>query len=1476
MNTTQTNGFLASLLICAFLAITPTYAVDVLFVGGQPNAVQGADPRVLEILQEHFGAENITVVGANQATTDDADGKDLVVLSSTPGSGSIRGKWLDFTGGLINWEEALVDAPRSGNFPFTDGKRTQSDQTNWTVTEVDHFITEGFEAGASVAMFEPAARIWAFANDDSSDDTLVLATDGGGTGGTLAVVEQGGVLLDDVVSAGRRVMWGMTDEAPNAFSADGVALFKRSLDWAAGNDGPALADTDGDGMPDEYEDANGLDSTNAGDRDTDLDGDGLSNFTEFERETKPNAKDSDEDGLDDNVETNLNVWVSAQDTGTHPLRPDTDMDGLLDGVETNTGTFVSESDTGTHPLLVDTDGDGGNDGLEVRGDSDPHDATSLVSAIFGGASFTTTHVANLESEILDIATAKSVLAGDEGDRITVQAPFIHFHDNADAPVLHELSSAYPLWNEDYVGRSAEGPGNHDNHAIFSTGNIFIKKAGFITFVCNSDDGFSLEVDGVELGSEGNRSRENTVMTVELTEGVHRIDFWHYENAAGAGVSLYVYRGTDQEPPALNAGDYELLQAVDVFDVVTVDSDGDDMDDFAETFFFEGLDRDGSGDFDEDGLNDREELAVSTFPNQSDTDGDGLNDGSEVKEHLSDPLRADTDRDTLTDGREVNELNTDPTKADTDEDTFDDNIELALGTVPSDAGSKPNAIVAVAPGDWNDPETWSNGIAPEPGKHYVALGNVAGRISSGRETFRGDSLTLVGPDMVLELDHDGDAVANLILDNASVRVGKSNSLGGALDIRGEIQVDLGSHALTLNSRLTGGGNLSFQGGNSIESSGSVVLNGEGTTFGGQLEIIGTDLAGQSDGSLGSGSVLLINGGLTYGYDYSSDLSRIQIRGDNFRLALDGAVEVADLVGVDATGSVIFSLIDLGGLGPYTASGLLDAFELEQGVTGEQTLSLLGTGADTDGDGLRDSFENDKLGGLDATAGGDPDGDGLTNLAEQSGGTDPNVPDLVVTEKIPQLVVHYDFDEGSGETIHNAAGPNGTLANAHGGAWVESGGVRGSGYLNFNNTTGHGADAQHILTGLMPEDAGLLGDGAEYTMMAWTRFATTAPGGDDEDGMIFGQFGENVLHHGARGDQYHMGHWDNDLTAGSVELDEWHHVAWRYKEGNLEIFVDGESIGTDAKLGFPDPSEIIIGATRSDQDRDFSGDLDDVRVYDGAVSKAEIAAVVAFKPRSGGSIAGLLGYWPEEYVTTDSDHRELGVLPVLTANSGFTWSFWVNAEETGTSDVILGNRFGADGFNLFPQEWIKFTPTRFEWRHADSDHIRNDLTLMPTGVWSHNLVVQDGTTLTYYRDGVVIGTNDITGFPVNELPLFLGGQPASDGTTTEGFSGTLREVAVFGRALSEEEVTEVYTRGLNDQSLGTVGIDPNPAEPSAVLSGVGFDANGVFGFDLPENATGDIEYSTDLENWEVIATGIEGIFEEADATRREAPAGYYRAK
>ena len=47
------------------------------------------------------------------------------------------------------------------------------------------------------------------------------------------------------------------------------------------------------------------------------------------------------------------------------LDPDSDGDGLDDVVETNLGSYLSPSNTGTDPLLADSDGDGVDDGVEV-------------------------------------------------------------------------------------------------------------------------------------------------------------------------------------------------------------------------------------------------------------------------------------------------------------------------------------------------------------------------------------------------------------------------------------------------------------------------------------------------------------------------------------------------------------------------------------------------------------------------------------------------------------------------------------------------------------------------------------------------------------------------------------------------------------------------------------------------------------------------------------------------------------------------------------------------------------------------------------------------------------------------------------------------------------------------------------------------------------------------------------------------------
>ena len=101
-------------------------------------------------------------------------------------------------------------------------------------------------------------------------------------------------------------------------------------------------DSDGDGLTDVYETANGLDPADDGTvgesapglKDGpngalgDPDGDTLTNTEERDLGTHPNMADTDGDDLDDNVENNDGVWNGVTATGTDPLNPDSDGDTL--------------------------------------------------------------------------------------------------------------------------------------------------------------------------------------------------------------------------------------------------------------------------------------------------------------------------------------------------------------------------------------------------------------------------------------------------------------------------------------------------------------------------------------------------------------------------------------------------------------------------------------------------------------------------------------------------------------------------------------------------------------------------------------------------------------------------------------------------------------------------------------------------------------------------------------------------------------------------------------------------------------------------------------------------------------------------------------------------------------------------------------------------------------------------------------------
>ncbi|MCX5715608.1 MAG: FecR domain-containing protein [Candidatus Omnitrophica bacterium] len=158
-------------------------------------------------------------------------------------------------------------------------------------------------------------------------------------------------------------------------------------------------DTDGDGMPDTYEEDNGLDPL-VNDAEDDKDGDGVDNLDEFTNGTEANNSDTDGDTYSDGDEAKagsdpLLLADTPLDTDNDGQRNyiDTDDDGdgyldaddafpldnkraLADGIDTDgDGTYneidldddadglldTEEATAGTDPLKPDTDGDGYND-----------------------------------------------------------------------------------------------------------------------------------------------------------------------------------------------------------------------------------------------------------------------------------------------------------------------------------------------------------------------------------------------------------------------------------------------------------------------------------------------------------------------------------------------------------------------------------------------------------------------------------------------------------------------------------------------------------------------------------------------------------------------------------------------------------------------------------------------------------------------------------------------------------------------------------------------------------------------------------------------------------------------------------------------------------------------------------------------------------------------------------------------------------
>jgi hypothetical protein len=163
--------------------------------------------------------------------------------------------------------------------------------------------------------------------------------------------------------------------------------------------------------------------------------------------------------------------------------------------------------------------------------------------------------------------------------------------------------------------------------------------------------------------------------------------------------------------------------------------------------------------------------------------------------------------------------------------------------------------------------------------------------------------------------------------------------------------------------------------------------------------------------------------------------------------------------------------------------------------------------------------------------------------------------------------------------------------------------------------------------------------------------------------------------------HFGGAGEDVSSG-VPLDaSWHQVVCIYSSGNAQMFIDGIQRLASAKSTDTARGALFVGCSiagpSSEYSEFFPGVLDDVRIYNRALSADEVAQLYAYESTNSGSPAA----------------------PTLTAQS---WS----VDDSGTEVSLFGVAYGANRFVAVGDSGAVLTsPDGVHWTGQASGNANN---------------------------------------------------------------------------------------------------------------------------------------------------------------------------
>ena len=240
----------------------------------------------------------------------------------------------------------------------------------------------------------------------------------------------------------------------------------------------------------------------------------------------------------------------------------------------------------------------------------------------------------------------------------------------------------------------------------------------------------------------------------------------------------------------------------------------------------------------------------------------------------------------------------------------------------------------------------------------------------------------------------------------------------------------------------------------------------------------------------------------------------------------------------------------------------------------------------------------------------------------------------------LVAHWKLDEGEGTTAYDSAGTNhGILVN--GPVWT-TGKVDGAIRFDGSNDCVSIPDSSVFDFGMR-----------DFSMSVWfkaykekTSFIVNFRQNDNEPHIEIYTYG-----HQKRSLGTHVLPEDDRIEGGAIELDRWHHAVITMVNGDnggYKLYFDGQLKGQKTfKSSLKGWDTITIGAQKSDGDRFFNGAIDDIRIYNRALSADEVGRLhrMASSRATKSAKTGPVGHW-----SFDNDDGDTVIDSSTNANHG----------------------------------------------------------------------------------------------------------------------------------------------------------------------------------------------------------------------------------